>query len=82
MRDCARAGKSKIYALGKLKAGEQVTLTLVAQVTYDVDPRAPVVLPGPQITSRTDLGGQNSFVVADVTTRSRAGRRPRRRSSG
>ena len=61
-------GTNLLYYIGTLKAGEVAHIQLTLQVPYDFDPTAPLVLSGPKVTTKTSVGGVNSFTLPDTTT--------------
>lgn len=61
-------GTNLIYKVGSLDAGAVSHLQLTVQIPYDVDPTLPIVLMGPQVTTKTSVGGVNSFTLPDTTS--------------
>ena len=61
-------GGNLIFTLDSLKPKKAEHLEFTVVVPVDVDPAAAIVQEGAQVTTKTSVGGVNSFTLPDTTT--------------
>ena len=65
--DPAINGTNLLAYFGNIKANAKAHLALTVTVPFDVDPTSAIVFAGPQVTTKTSVGGANSFTLPDTS---------------